>query len=177
MSELKYSHIHKLVRPFLKIIWSAGQLFCRLSFCMLFWRISGNIHHTRHLPINAQHSDDSHCCKLVADIHHHHRFAHKVSEDPLSVSDQLMDGEGHNEQEQRVCYCQVQHVHVWYHFLLACRHRIDDQSIGNNSHCAQDSVNRREYMHESCDVDVAVRRRGWVQTWKVSQVGCVVVFT
>lgn len=129
-----------------------------------------------HLPVNAQHSNNSHCGELVAHIHHHNCFAHKVSEDPLSVSDQLVDVEGHHEQEEHVCYCQVQHVDVWYHFLLARRHRVDDEPIGYNSNWAQDAVNGGEYVHESGDVDVAVRRGSWAQAWRVSQVVCCVVF-
>lgn len=112
------------------------------------------------LPVNAQDSNDAHSCELVADVHHHHRLAHEVAEHPLSVSNQLVNVEGHHEQEERVRYGQVQHVDVRHHLLLARRHRVDDQSVGDDSHRAQDPVDGREDVHESCDVDVAVGRPG-----------------
>lgn len=128
------------------------------------------------LPVNAQHSHNSHCGELVAHIHHHNRFTHKVSEDPLSVSDQLVNVERHHKQEQHVGYCQVQHVDVRYHFLLACFHSVDHQSVGYNSNRTQDAINGWKYVHESGDVDVAVRFWGWVGTCRVSKVQSLVVF-
>lgn len=130
----------------------------------------------QHLPINAQHSDNPHCGELVADIHHNDRFAHEVSENPLPVSDQLVNVEGHHKQEEHICYCQVKHVDVWYHFLLARCHRVDNQPVGNNSNWAQDAINGREYVHESGDVDLTVRRGSWILTWLVSEAVCLVVF-
>lgn len=126
------------------------------------------------LPINAQHSDNPHRGELVADVHHHDRFTHKVSEHPLSVSDQLVNVERHHKQEQHVGYCQVQHVDVRYHFLLACFDRVDDQRVGYNSYWAQDAINWREYVHESGDVDVAVRWGDWLVS--LCEVLCLVVF-
>lgn len=116
------------------------------------------------LPVNAQHSNNPHCGELVADVHHHHRFAHKVSKDPLPVSDQLVDVEGHHQQEQHVGYRQIQHVDVRDHFLLAYRHGVDDQPVGDDPHRAEDAVNGRENVHERGDVHEAVGWRCGAQT-------------
>lgn len=116
------------------------------------------------LPVNTQHSHNPHCGELVADVHHHHRFAHKVSKDPLPVSDQLVDVEGHHQQEQHVGYRQIQHVDVRDHFLLAYRHRVDDQPVGDDPHRAEDAVNGRENVHERGDVHEAVGWRCGAQT-------------
>lgn len=126
-----------------------------------------NSHHIPdffHLPINAQHSNNPHGGELVTDVHHHNRFTHKVPKDPLSVPDQLVDVEGHHQQEQHVGYGQVQHVDVGHHLLLARRHRVNDQSVGNHSDRAQDAVDGGEDVHEGGDVDVVVRRPSRVQT-------------
>ena len=48
------------------------------------------------LPVNTENSDDPHGGELVAHIHNNHSLAHEVSKDPLSVSDKLMDVEGHH---------------------------------------------------------------------------------
>lgn len=111
-----------------------------------------------HLPVNAQHCNYPHGGELVADIHHHHRLAHKVSEDPLPVPDQLVDVEGHHQQEQHVSYGQVEHVDVRDHLLLARCDRVDHQRVGDDSDGAQDAVDGGENVHEGGDVDGVVRR-------------------
>lgn len=122
------------------------------------------------LPINAQHGNNSHRGKLVADVHHHNRFAHKVSKDPLPVSDQLVNVERHHKQEQHVGYSQVQHIDVRNKFLLAPLHRVDHQSVGYNSHKAQDAINGWENVHESGDIDITVSWGCWGQTRRAGEV-------
>lgn len=134
-----------------------------------------NINYLFCLPVNAQHGNNSHCGELVADIYHHHRFAHEVSKDPLPVQDQLVDVEGHHQQKQHVGYRQVQHVDVRDHSLLAYRHRVDDQAVGDDSHQAQDGVNGRQNVHEGGDVHEAGGRRCGAQTWRVGEVVGLVV--
>lgn len=127
------------------------------------------------LPVNAEHGDNPHCGELVADVDHHHRLAHKVSKDPLPVSDQLVDVKGHHQQKQHVGYGQVQHVDVRHHLLLAHRHRVDDQPVGDDPHRAQDAVNGRQNVHEGGDVHEAVGRRCGAQARGAGEVAGLVV--
>lgn len=81
-----------------------------------------------------------------------------------------MDIEGHHQQKQHVGYRQIQHVDVRDHFLLAYRHRVDDQPVGDDPHRAQDAVNGRENVHEGGDVHEAVGRRRGAQTGRAGEV-------
>lgn len=104
------------------------------------------------LPVYTEDGDNAHRGKLVTDIHHGHRLAHELSEDPVPVPDQLMDCEGHPQQEQQVGDGQAQNVDVRQPLGLAGQQDVDDQAVRPHPNDAQDPVHRGQDVHQHCVV-------------------------
>lgn len=79
-----------------------------------------------------------------------------------------MDVKGHHQQEEHIGYGQVEHVDVRHHALLAHFDGVDDQSVGDDAHGAQDAIDGGEDVHEGGDVHETVGRRAGRQARRLT---------